>query len=90
MFTDAGGRSSTSPRVPDRVDDGRTSFKRWNVAGVHSFQALEVCRWSEFYIDTGCRAVGMMASFYLQRVMNSFQVPTQMAEGDILPWYRGK
>ena len=36
-------------------------------------------RWSEFYIDTGCRAVGVMASFYLQRVTNSFQVPAQKA-----------
>ncbi|KAJ1492595.1 hypothetical protein T484DRAFT_2904546 [Baffinella frigidus] len=30
-------------------------------------------RWTEFYVDTGCRAVGMIAAFYLQRVMNSFQ-----------------
>jgi hypothetical protein len=31
-------------------------------------------RWTEFYIDSGCRAAGMILAFYMQRMVNSFEV----------------
>ena len=44
--------------VPGRRQDCRNCVKHFNAAGEHSFEALQFCRWSDFYIDTGCFASG--------------------------------